>query len=396
MALKYVQTNTLFLAGSGSVIGATSIVLTGLTDIYGNVLTLADFGAKGYGTLEPDTNNEEAFTFTSVTSNTNGTVTLGGVSTALARSPYTETSALIRTHSGGTKVVITDNVAFWNTFPNKNNTETISGTWAFATGHTPTVADAPASGTEVANKTYVDAQVAAGAPDASATTKGITKLDTAPAAPTSPIAVGSNSARLTTMSGGATSSSNKIVDTDSVATTGASKVLQLTAGGKVTTSTIDTGTSASQIVQLDGSAHLPAVDGSALTNLPASGGFYARGQTTLGDNSATVTIAHGLGKIPKMLTLKYLYSQATSNTSKTIGTSNATGTGAYGTQWTNSAVTLAQQGQSTSEIMRAIDSTNGTIGSCTLTTLDATNIVITQGTKPNFGNNWLIQWQVFY
>ena len=128
---QYVQTNTLYLAGSGVIVGATSIALTTLTDIYGNTLTMADFGTKGYGTLEPDTTNEEAFTFTGVVANANGTYTLTGVKTALAKSPYTETSGLVRAHAGGTKVVITDNVAFWNTFANKANDETITGTWTF-------------------------------------------------------------------------------------------------------------------------------------------------------------------------------------------------------------------------------------------------------------------------
>lgn len=47
----------------------------------------------------------------------------------------------------------------------------------------------------------------------------------------------------------------------------------LTGGTITTTGTIavDVGTSASKIVQLDGSARLPAVDGSQLTNLPATG-----------------------------------------------------------------------------------------------------------------------------
>jgi microcystin-dependent protein len=109
----FVQSNTLYLAGSGVVIGATSITLTSLTDIYGNVLTMADFGTKGYVTLEPDTTNEEAATFTGITANANGTYTLTGVSTVLAKSPYTESSGLVRAHSGGTKVVISDSAAFW-------------------------------------------------------------------------------------------------------------------------------------------------------------------------------------------------------------------------------------------------------------------------------------------
>ena len=39
-----------------------------------------------------------------------------------------------------------------------------------------------------------------------------------------------------------------------------------------TAAALDVGTSASQVVQLDGSARLPAVDGSQLTNLPSAGG----------------------------------------------------------------------------------------------------------------------------
>lgn len=170
-AKKFVQTNTLFLAGSGVIVGATSIILTSFTDIYGNALALSDFGDKGYGTLEPDTTNEEAFTFTTVTVNANGTVTLGGVSTALAKSPYTETSGLTRQHSGGTKLVISDNVAFWNTFANVNNQETWADIQTFSVP--PISATDPTSSSQVANKHYVDGVAVAGAPNASATVKGI-------------------------------------------------------------------------------------------------------------------------------------------------------------------------------------------------------------------------------
>jgi hypothetical protein len=41
-----------------------------------------------------------------------------------------------------------------------------------------------------------------------------------------------------------------------------------------TAAALNVGTSASQVVQLDGSARLPAVDGSQLTNLPSSGGGF--------------------------------------------------------------------------------------------------------------------------
>ena len=190
MSIGYVQTNTFYLAGSGVIIGATSITLTSLTDIYGNILTMSSFGVKGYITLEPDTNNEEAATFTGITANTNGTYTLTGVKTVLAQTPYTESSGLVRQHAGGTKVVVTDNVAFWNTFPNKANNETITGTWG-----SPSV---PTNPNDYTNKNYVDGLVIAGGVDASSTAKGITKLSINPVSSTNPIAVGDNDTRVPT------------------------------------------------------------------------------------------------------------------------------------------------------------------------------------------------------
>ena len=57
--------------------------------------------------------------------------------------------------------------------------------------------------------------------------------------------------------------------------------------GLGTSATIDVGTSANQVVQLDGSARLPAVDGSQLTNLPSGGGSRP---TVTTDASATINI----------------------------------------------------------------------------------------------------------
>jgi hypothetical protein len=54
---------------------------------------------------------------------------------------------------------------------------------------------------------------------------------------------------------------------------------------------LDTGTSANQIVKLDGSAKLPAVDGSALTNLPSSGGGIG-GWTEITDASVTSSTSY--------------------------------------------------------------------------------------------------------
>lgn len=228
---KYVQTLTKYLAGAGTIVGATSVTLTDLTDIYGNVLTMADFGVKGYITLEPNTTNEESATFTGITANVNGTYTLTGVSSGLAQSPYTETGGLVRQHSGGTQVVITDTVQFWNTFPNKNNDSTIAATYTFTSPNYPridSVVTPPVDDEEFVTKKYVDDIIISGAPDASNSTKGITKLSVAAVTPTDPIAVGDNDPRVPTQdendalagTSGTPSSTNKYVTNDDTTGTG--------------------------------------------------------------------------------------------------------------------------------------------------------------------------------
>ena len=178
---KYVQLPTSYLSGSGVIIGAVNIVVNTFVDIYGNTLTMADFGDTGYGTIEPDTNNEESFTFTSITPNANGTTTLGGVSSTIAKSPYTAASGLVRQHSGGTKVVVSDTAAFWNTFANKANDETITGLYTF-----PNTVNRPvlAADTDTANAAglvtlgQLSRQAISGASNASTAVKGIVQLPT--------------------------------------------------------------------------------------------------------------------------------------------------------------------------------------------------------------------------
>ena len=59
-------------------------------------------------------------------------------------------------------------------------------------------------------------------------------------------------------------------------------------------STLSAGTAASNLVQLDGSAKLPAVDGSALTNLPGGGGAWELIGTQQASGSADNMIQTGL------------------------------------------------------------------------------------------------------
>lgn len=381
MATHYVQSNTLYLAGSGVVAADTSVTLTAFTDIYGNVLTMSDFGAIGYITLEPDTTNEEAAQFTGITANANGTYTLTGVSTLLAVSPYTATSGLVRSHVGGSKVVITDNVGFWNTFGNVNNTNTWADVQTFSV---PAVqATNPTLSTQVANKAYVDGVAIAGAPDATTTVKGIGKVSVAPASPTSPVFVGDNDPRVApndyaTSTGSANAYvltlgaapaalaagqqysfkanfTNTGASTLNVNSLGAKNIYKLAstalvAGdiisgavvivrydgtefqlvsppGKTATSTLDTGTSANQIVELNSSAQLPAVDGSLLTGIPIFKTSGAPGTTTTNTTATVLTysLPGGVLSTNKGVRMRFATSVAVVNT-----TASGTYTVSYG------------------------------------------------------------------
>jgi hypothetical protein len=223
MAKLYVQTNTFYQAGSGNIVGATTDTLTNLTDIYANTLTMANFGDKGYCSAEPDTNNEEGFTFTGITANTNGTFTLTGVQSILAVSPYTESgTGMVRQHAGGTKVVVTDNVAFWSTFANKYNNEVITSNW--------TVPNQLVAGSSfIGTQADIAAAISGGVGTATTTTFGTVKMSTAPAAPGNPIAVGDNDPRVPTVAQGQAlagtvgtpSGTNKYVTNNDTSGTGA-------------------------------------------------------------------------------------------------------------------------------------------------------------------------------
>ena len=199
---KYVQNQSTTIYGSGCSIGDTSIVLTDFVDIDGNQLDMSDFGTKGFGTIEPNsTNREEQISFTGITQNSNGTATLTGLSSVGFLYPYSETSGVLKSHPGGVVFVISNTAGFYDTFASKNNDELINGTYTFSSLAYPRVNDSsplPTDNEEFATKVYVDGVAIAGAPDASVGVKGITRLSSTPVAPTTPIAVGDNDARMPT------------------------------------------------------------------------------------------------------------------------------------------------------------------------------------------------------
>ena len=434
MSVKLVQAGTFYLAGSGTIIGATSVVLTSFQDIYGNVLTMTDFGAKIYATVEPDTNNEESFTATGVVANANGTYTLTGVSTALARSPFTETSGLIRQHSGGTKMVLSDTTALWNTFGNKANDEVLTGRWS--TGVTPSNAN------DIANKSYVDGVAIAGAPNASDSVKGISKLSVAPVSGTNPIAVGDNDGRVPTQAENdalvgnntdiAVGSGNKFVtqtglqhnaekyaaDTSGSTTayviTLSPAPTSYTAGMVVYAKIVNANTTTTPTINVNGlgaktivkfvSTALSAGDIGAnsfntfiydgtnfvLQNpIPLGGTVYKVGTATRPGNAASgsQTIAHGLGTVPKYVRITAFRNDFANSgngsivkESKSVGVYNGTNTA---TTWAW-ALSVGQNsdssdsGVNTTNIVHIIANYQyGVTSQVATISVDATNITLT-------------------
>ncbi len=166
--VKAVQAQTFQLAGAGVSIGDTSVILESFTQIDGTLLTMTNFGTKGFGTFEPASGvNEEQIIFTGVTQNVDGTATLTGISTVSNVDPYTETSGFAQDHAGGVAFVISNTAGWYGQIPFKANDETITGTWLVPD---PTVAP------QIANKEYVDNVAITGAPAATAILPGISMV----------------------------------------------------------------------------------------------------------------------------------------------------------------------------------------------------------------------------
>jgi len=128
----YPQLLSFTLYSSGATLGDTTVVLSTFKSIDGVQLSMTDFGDKGFMTLEPGAgSDEEQISFTGVTLNSNGTTTLTGVKNVLHLSPYTETSGLAKSHSGGSKAVVAITSGLLNQFANKGNAETVTGKFTF-------------------------------------------------------------------------------------------------------------------------------------------------------------------------------------------------------------------------------------------------------------------------
>lgn len=182
---KYVESPDFYLY-SPAVAADTTITLNTLKDIYGNILTMTDLGTLGYGRIDPDSATiSESITFSGITANSDGTYTLTGVKSTLAKYPYTQTSGLKRSHSINAIFRLTNTAAFYDGFANKDNNEIVDGYWTFTSPTTsifyafPTISSSaytglPTQDGQLATKYYVDTVGAGGFTSANvSTTRGL-------------------------------------------------------------------------------------------------------------------------------------------------------------------------------------------------------------------------------
>jgi hypothetical protein len=146
-----------------------------------------------------------------------------------------ETAGALRRHRVGASVTITDFAHIKVINDLLDGTTALDSTNPLKYDGLPTIDEDEM----IATKNYVDGVAIAGAADASTTVKGISKLSTAPASPTDPVAVGTNDTRVPTQdendalqgTSGTPSNTNRYVTNDDTSATGdGSKIVRGTSG----------------------------------------------------------------------------------------------------------------------------------------------------------------------
>jgi hypothetical protein len=377
--IQFIQAQSFVLSAAGQSAGDTSITVQSFkySDGITNIVT-ADLGTQCYGTLEPNNGaQEEAIQFTGVTQNANGTATLTGVSSVGFNYPYTVTSGLAKSHSGGATFILSNDAAMYGNLV-----------------------------------TYINNTASSGAALASNLIAGLTKLSVSPATGSNPIAVGDNDNRV--LASGTAMYVNSIKNTGIpyAVATGTSTAYTVTLASSISTlasgtylnfvvpTTNATGVSlninslgAKPIVKnynvtlasgdlITGQIVETVFDGTNFQTVsPISTGGYTptvnSGTTTKDISSTTSTvIAHGLGITPKIVHLSASYS----NISGTFGTcytqASVTGSSVSGTYTFIEGGT--QVGTASGNGFVIYQQYSGGIQSLneTSVTLDATNITI--------------------
>lgn len=187
----------------------TSITLTSFKEPVSNIPYTMSYlnSSVEYGTIAPLTTNSEFISFTGITQNSDGTATITGIVRGLARTPgsgscLTASTTLEVAHPAQTGFIISNSPCFQNEYAVKQNAQSITGVWTFASTSAPVYDADPgaaffttAPGTTLINLAQLQRQVFAGAANASEIVAGLVELATGREAASS-TSIGGTGARL--------------------------------------------------------------------------------------------------------------------------------------------------------------------------------------------------------
>lgn len=164
------------LSGAGISSSATTIPLTSLTlKQTGQPILTADLVGSGgtfYVTLDPGSNTRQEIVGCTGVSQSGTAASLTGCTRGLAPLyPYSASTTLQFSHSGGSQVIFSDPPQLFNLYAAKGNNEWVTGTWGFAALPTTTVTCSTQF--QLCNKAYIDGLVVAGGVAAGYTVPGI-------------------------------------------------------------------------------------------------------------------------------------------------------------------------------------------------------------------------------
>ena len=247
------------LWGSGITSTATSLILTSFTSpVNDQELSIGNFGSEvGYGTIEPEnTSNIEFISFSGITQDgSSDKATLTGVVRGLGFVyPYTASSTLAKSHSGGSRFIISNPPMHYGEYAAKRNAETIEGDWTFSATSTPQYASAPtftSASNEFASVKLVEDTTNQGAATSTEIQSGIVELV----------------------------SSAELGQGNATGTTGGYLVLT----NRLASSTGEFATSSIVVAESDGNINQNFLD--LTEDFTFTGDVYSNGSTTIGDTS---------------------------------------------------------------------------------------------------------------
>ncbi len=161
----------------------TSIRITGLLSNT-TLLTMTNFGIKGYGTLDPNNSgNSETIDFTGIVNNLDGTETLTGVDRGISNVyPYTASVSNTHSHSANSIFVVSNTAQYYSNFLSNINDATITSSYIYSSTTPPRYDFDPVWGSfsneSLASVAYVNSVAFQGAPTSTESIAGISRLAT--------------------------------------------------------------------------------------------------------------------------------------------------------------------------------------------------------------------------